>query len=50
MGIKLGYGMDGLMIDALVNGEQTDGSESAPVIGTTTGVMATFAYKDLLGV
>lgn len=45
-GVKLGHATDVLAIDCLVNGEQTDGSESAPVIGTATGTSLT--YKDLL--
>jgi len=47
-GVKLNQGIDALMIDTLINGEQADGSESAPVVGTeTTGSMS---YKDLLRV
>lgn len=47
-GVKLNHAIDALMIDVLINGEQTDGSESAPVIGVaTTGSMA---YADLLKV
>lgn len=45
-GIKLNHGLDSLAIDVLINGEQADGSESAPVIGVTTA--GTFTYKDLL--
>lgn len=45
-GIKLGQTMDALMIDTLLNGEQSNGSESAPVIGVATA--GTCAYKDLL--
>ena len=45
-GIKLGHAIDGLMIDTLINGEQADGSESAPVIGITTP--STLVYADLL--
>src|SRR6478609_470725 len=47
-GVKLNSGIDSLMIDTLINGEQADGSESAPVVGVTTP--ATFVYKDLLRV
>jgi len=47
-GIKMGHAMDVLAIDTLINGEQADGSESAPVVGTTTGTSAT--YQDLLRV
>lgn len=45
-GIKLGHATDVLAIDCLMNGEQTDGSEAAPVVGTFTGT--TLVYKDLL--
>jgi hypothetical protein len=48
-GIKLGLGLDHALIDTLINGEQTSGSESAPVIGvdnTTTGI----TYFDYLRV
>jgi len=45
-GVKLGHGTDVLAIDCLINGEQADGSESAPVIGTANG--STLVYKDLL--
>ncbi len=45
-GVRLGYGLDSLAIDVLLNGEQTDGSESAPVIGV--GTANTLAYSDLL--
>jgi hypothetical protein len=47
MGVKLNQGLDTLLITILINGEQGDGSESAPVIGvdnTTTG----FTYRDML--
>lgn len=40
-GIKLGLGLDHSLIQTLINGEQTSGSESAPVIGvesTITGI------------
>jgi len=47
-GIKLGMGIDAMLIDILINGEQTDGSESAPVIGVASA--ATLAYKDILKV
>ena len=46
-GVQLGYAMDTLAMDVLINGNQSDGSESAPVIGvadTAAGV----SYKDLL--
>lgn len=45
-GIKLGLAMDALLIDTLINGEQADGSESAPVIGVITP--GTAVYKDFL--
>ena len=45
-GVKLGHATDVLAIDVAINGEQADGSESAPVIGTATGT--TLVYKDLL--
>lgn len=46
-GVKLGLGLDGLMFDVLINGDQSDGSESAPVIGvdnTSNGLV----YLDIL--
>lgn len=45
-GIKLGYAQDVLAIDCLINGDKTDGSESAPVVGVTA--TGTIDYKDLL--
>lgn len=45
-GIQLGYAMDTLAIDTLINGNKPDGSESAPVIGIKTP--NTLVYKDLL--
>jgi hypothetical protein len=45
-GIKLGYAQDTLAIDCLINGEQADGSESAPVIGVATANSK--VYKDYL--
>lgn len=45
-GIKLGYALDTLAMDILLNGDQADGSESAPVIGVTTP--GTIVYRDLL--
>ena len=47
-GVKMGHALDTLAIDCIINGEQADGSESAPVIGTTTGVASTKAYSDFL--
>lgn len=46
-GIQMGYALDTLALDTLINGNLKDGSESAPVIGvdnTTNGIQ----YKDLL--
>jgi len=45
-GIKLGQAIDALMIQTLINGEQADGTESAPVIGITT--IGTLTYADIL--
>ena len=47
-GVKLGHAVDVLAIDCLINGEQSDGSESAAVIGVATA--DTLIYKDLLRV
>ena len=47
-GIKLGHGLDTMMISVLINGEQSDGSESAPVVGVAT--TGTTTYRDLLKV
>lgn len=47
-GVKLGYGLDSLAVEILINGEQADGSSSAPVIGVTT--VGTITYRDLLRV
>lgn len=44
-GVRMGYGMDSLAIDCLLNGEQADGSASAPVIGVKT--VSTLVYRDL---
>ena len=49
-GIKLGHALDVLALDVAINGEQASGSESAPVIGTTTGVPGTKAFQDYLRV
>lgn len=46
-GVKMGYAMDSLAMDVLINGNMPDGSESAPIIGvydTGNGLV----YKDLL--
>ena len=45
-GVQLGYAMDSLAIDTVINGNKVDGSESCPVIGVTTS--GKIAYKDLL--
>lgn len=48
-GVQLGYALDTLALDVAINGNQADGSESAPVIGvydSTAGIQ----YKDLLRV
>lgn len=47
-GVKLGQGLDNLLIDVLINGEQTNGSESAAVVGIATP--GSLAYRDLLKV
>lgn len=45
-GIKMGHSLDTLLIDVLLNGDQTNGSESAPIVGITT--INTLTYRDLL--
>ena len=48
-GVQLGYALDTLAMDVLINGNNPNGSESAPVIGvgdTTQGI----TYRDLLKV
>ena len=45
-GIQIGYALDNELIKVLINGNQSNGSESAPVIGVTTP--NTPVYKDLL--
>lgn len=45
-GIRLGQALDTLAIDVLINGDQNDGSASAPVIGVTTANSK--VYKDYL--
>jgi len=50
-GIKLGHAIDVLALDTITNGEQLDGSESAPVIGVETpgtGANEGSTYRDLL--
>lgn len=46
-GVKLNHGIDALMIDVLLNGEQDDGSESAAVVGITNNG-APVTYRDML--
>lgn len=45
-GIQLGYSLDTLALDTVINGNKSDGSESAPTIGTDSG--SSIVYKDLL--
>ena len=45
-GVKLGMGIDTMMIDTLLNGDQSDGSDSAPVLGITTA--NSLVYRDML--
>jgi hypothetical protein len=47
-GVKLGQAIDTLLINTLINGEQVNGSESAPVIGVASA--GTLTYADLLQV
>ncbi len=47
-GIKLNHGIDALMITTLLNGEQGDGSESAPVVGIASVGSGNLVYRDLL--
>lgn len=47
-GVKLGQGLDSMLIDVLINGEQASGSESAPVVGVDTPTSV--AYLDMLRV
>lgn len=46
-GIQLGYAMDTLAMDTVINGNMLDGSESAPVLGVTTPANG-IVYRDLL--
>lgn len=48
-GVLLGHAIDGLAINCLINGEQKDGSEAAPVIGINKGG-SDIQYRDLLRV
>lgn len=45
-GVKMGMGLDSLAMNALINGDQANGSDSAAVVGIK--VPGTLAYKDLL--
>lgn len=45
-GVKMGYGVDSLAMNTLINGEQADGSNAAPVVGVASA--NTLAYRDLL--
>lgn len=45
-GIQLGYALDTLALDVVINGNKKDGSESAPTIGV--GTAGSISYKDLL--
>lgn len=45
-GVKMGHAADVLAIKCLVNGEQSDGSESAPTVGVANA--GSLTYKDLL--
>lgn len=47
-GMKMGLGVDGLALACLLNGEQADGSEAAPVIGIKTP--NTLVFRDILKV
>lgn len=46
-GIQLGYALDNLAIDIILNGNAANGSESAPVIGVDS-TSAGITYKDML--
>lgn len=45
-GVKLGMGIDTMMINTLLNGDQVGGADSSPVIGIATA--NTLVYRDLL--
>jgi len=45
-GVKLGMGLDSLAISTAINGDQANGSDSAPVIGIITP--GDLVYRDLL--
>lgn len=46
-GVKLNHGVDALLIDVLLNGEQDDGSESVAVVGITNNANPV-TYRDIL--
>lgn len=46
-GVQLGYAMDSMAVDTLINGNKADGSESAPVLGVND-TQAGIQYRDLL--
>lgn len=46
-GIQLGYAMDNLAMNVLINGNMPDGSDSAPVIGVADPTKS-IQYRDLL--
>lgn len=45
-GTQMGYALDHLLLQVLINGNQSDGSESAPVIGVKT--VNSPVYRDIL--
>jgi len=45
-GMKMGLGVDTLAINTLINGEQADGSEAAPLVGIATP--NSLAFRDIL--
>lgn len=45
-GVKMGMGLDMMALNTLINGDQTDGSDSAPVIGVATA--NSLVYRDML--
>ncbi len=45
-GMKMGLGVDTLAINTLLNGEQSDGSEAAPIVGIKTPTA--LAFRDIL--
>jgi len=47
-GVKMGYGVDNLALETLINGEQAGGTEAAPIIGV--GTTGTLTFRDLLRV